>query len=373
MKIFYLDLDPLKFNSRAKKILISSNNRGIDTQFIGCSKDKFKFDNGIKVKEFSFYANFPLKLRIIFFWITTTLFMIKEILKEGKPKYIYSNDIYPMLPAYTIKLIFNIDIIYDSHEYWRGHSALKKDSLSYKFWIGYESFLIKKFDEVITVGKEIAKLLKSDHSLKKLPHIIPNIPDTKIKDLRSDYIRERYSLSRDTFIFIYQGSLYKGDSFDKIIGAVENIENCALVVVSHKMERIDEYKRKYKHILEKKIFFHEGVDLDSLAKITSSANCGLTIFENLGESFYYSVPNKMFEYLASSIPQVVSNFPEIERYVVKNGIGVSVDPHNEKEIFTTLLKISTDKGFYNRLKERSFDMRDSFKWENYFDKVFDNF
>lgn len=60
----------------------------------------------------------------------------------------------------------------------------------------------------------------------------------------------------------------------------------------------------------------------------------------------YAMPNKLFEYVAASVPVVAMNAPECEEYVVKNCIGISVKSLDElkarwkehREIRKTLVK-----------------------------------
>ena len=53
---------------------------------------------------------------------------------------------------------------------------------------------------------------------------------------------------------------------------------------------------------------------------------GLCLIKGTGKSFYYSLPNKLFEYMMAGLPVLVSNFPEMQRIVRETRTGATVDP-----------------------------------------------
>jgi glycosyltransferase involved in cell wall biosynthesis len=71
-------------------------------------------------------------------------------------------------------------------------------------------------------------------------------------------------------------------------------------------------------------------------------SAGIVILENT-PSYIYSMPVKMFEYMASGIPVVASNFPLWKEIVELNNCGICVDPTNVKEIKESLLFLFNNK------------------------------
>jgi glycosyltransferase involved in cell wall biosynthesis len=72
------------------------------------------------------------------------------------------------------------------------------------------------------------------------------------------------------------------------------------------------------------------------------------------------MPNKLFEYVAAGIPVIACNSPEAERYVVDNGLGVSVD------------SIEDIPGIYDsheEWREKVKEKREQFIMEREIDKV----
>src|SRR5262249_54884319 len=72
------------------------------------------------------------------------------------------------------------------------------------------------------------------------------------------------------------------------------------------------------------IHFLPQVATDQILKHTASADVGIVGVENKCLSYYYSLPNKMFEYLLAGTPALVPNYPEMQRIVESHACGWSV-------------------------------------------------
>ena len=72
------------------------------------------------------------------------------------------------------------------------------------------------------------------------------------------------------------------------------------------------------------IYFQAAVPPSELLDYTRCADYGISIIENTCLSYYYCMPNKLFEFLAAGLPVVVSNMLEMSKLVQENGIGVVV-------------------------------------------------
>jgi glycosyltransferase involved in cell wall biosynthesis len=90
-----------------------------------------------------------------------------------------------------------------------------------------------------------------------------------------------------------------------------------------------------------------------LRAITPKANVGLSIEENGGLSYYYSLPNKISDYIQAGVPVVCSDFPEMKK-IIKN--------HSEQELAEKIsLVLKCGKSVYqNELNRAAQDLC----WEN---------
>jgi glycosyltransferase involved in cell wall biosynthesis len=119
---------------------------------------------------------------------------------------------------------------------------------------------------------------------------------------------------------IYQGSLNLGRGLEQLIDAFEYIHHLKCVLIGDGDLRDVLQKRVTAKKLETRIFFIHKVPFEQLKAITQKAVLGISIEENLGLNYYYSLPNKLFDYIQAEIPVLVSDFPEMKRII--NGFGV---------------------------------------------------
>ena len=84
--------------------------------------------------------------------------------------------------------------------------------------------------------------------------------------------------------------------------------------------------------LKEKVYFIPRVPFGELHNYTCAADLGLCLIKGTGKSFYYSMPNKMFEYMMAGLPVLASDFPEMRSVVQASGAGQVVDPQNIEAI-----------------------------------------
>ena len=83
----------------------------------------------------------------------------------------------------------------------------------------------------------------------------------------------------------------------------------------------------------------QSVKSDQLQKYTSGADVGLSLIENTCLNYFFSSPNKVFEYMSCGVIPIVSNFPVMNKIVRENNCGWSIEP-NSKNLQKLLKKIT---------------------------------
>lgn len=226
-----------------------------------------------------------------------------------------------LLPlGYLIKLIFRAKLVYDAHELETEVEGLKgiKKLLSRLV----ESILIKKSDQIFVVSENIADWYQEKYEITR-PTVLLNAPKIqKIK--KNEYFKNKFNLRDGQIIVLYQGLLGAGRGVDLLLQAFMNRADDKVVIVFMGYGDLEETVQ-YQAQKHNTIFFHPAVSPEGLLNITASADFGVSLIENSCLSYYYCMPNKLFEYLMAGLPVIVSNLKEMSEFVEKYQIGWVVD------------------------------------------------
>ncbi|MCK5761228.1 MAG: glycosyltransferase, partial [Candidatus Delongbacteria bacterium] len=252
--------------------------------------------------------------------------------------------------------------VYDAHEFWHGNSHVENRPFMKWFWTTYEKFFIQRADKVITVSDPIADELKEIYELKEVK-VFSNLPLSKDIHRDNEFLHRKLKIDQSKKIVLYQGHLLFNNGLDDVIRAFENIDKNAVLVLLGEGEEKESLKELSVELgLADRIFFLDEVPHDQLIKYTVCADIGLCLIKNSGKSFYYSTPNKMFEYLQAEIPQLASNFPEISKVVEGNNVGKVIDPSDIEMISKSLNTMLNDEKMLKDMKDNCKKVKDDYFW-----------
>jgi glycosyltransferase involved in cell wall biosynthesis len=158
----------------------------------------------------------------------------------------------------------------------------------------------------------------------KRPVVVRNLP----KKLPSPKLTDN-----NPKIIIYQGAINFSRGIDKMIEAMQLIEGAEFHIAG-RGPMTDEYKDLVRKLnLENKVKFLGNLSPIELRIITEKADVGLSIEENKGLSYYYSLPNKISDYIQARVPVVVSKFPEMQKIVEKYQVGEFINHHRNSGLY----------------------------------------
>jgi glycosyltransferase involved in cell wall biosynthesis len=88
---------------------------------------------------------------------------------------------------------------------------------------------------------------------------------------------------------------------------------------------------------------------EELPYFTQKASITCNLLEHRGESYYYSLANKFFDYIHAGIPQVCANFPEYEAINKEYEVAILV-PSEVEAIAKAINNLLEDKELQIRLQ-----------------------
>lgn len=267
-----------------------------------------------------------------------------ELLKRAdKNTVLLANDLDTLAASFLVSRKLNIPLVYDSHEIFTEMPAVN-GRFAQKIWRQLERNLVPKINYMITASDSYATWFEKKYLIKK-PVVVQNFP---VKISQPDEIEAE----NEPKIILYQGVINPSRGLDKVIPAMKTIGNAQLWIAGDGPKR-KEYEALTKSFkLEQKIKFLGKLPPSELRKLTGKADVGLSIEENNGESYYYSLPNKISDYIQAGIPIVVSNFPEMKRIIEAFEVGECISNHSEQELSSKINRVLTKgKKFYKKRLE----------------------
>lgn len=202
-------------------------------------------------------------------------------------------------------------VIFDSHEDvpeqimdkdYIARLLRKMVSVSYK---AYESYVVKKLDAVVAATPHIAEQFTGRCSKVV---VINNYP--KLDDIT---FHETNFAEREPVV-CYAGGISEIRGEKIMIESMNGVEGKLILAGDHEIE-----------FLSPNIQYVGRLNRDGVNNLYGSARVGMCILKPI-KNYYYSQPIKIFEYMASGLPIVASNFPLWRNIVEDNHCGICVDP-----------------------------------------------
>jgi len=278
---------------------------------------------------------------------------LPSLVQFQKPDVCHAHDLNALIPAYYAAQKTDAKLIYDSHELETGRNRgnRKISHLKKWTWQKIENYLIKKTDAVITVSPSIAQELARLYPVSR-PAIVRNCPVLQpLAPLGK--LRSWLNIPDETPIILYQGGLSKGRGLEIFMEALSQIPDAAFVILGDGVLRSDLQKLSTKLDIEHRLYMPGKVPWRELLYYTRDADIGLSLIENVCLSYYFSLPNKLFEYQMAGVPVLASNFPDMKQIVTEWRSGCVADSANVADIVTILRQMLADPDELKMMGERA--------------------
>jgi len=309
-KILIIFLGNPAHDSRSLKIFKSLSDLGYTVRIICAHQPGENFLNHpciLYVKIKSFKRAF---FRILMFYIKALPLVLKE-----KTDIVIASDLFSLSLAWLASKKNNkAKLVYDSREIYSALASLHRRK--------FKQWLITKYETFFALNSGLF------HPGRGL-----NLYFTLIEKLRHEFANIKLLL------------IGKGELKSEIENEIKkrNLQNEVLIFGPYSPEQ---------YIL-----------MPSVKKII-----GLCVIEPLGLSYFYSLPNKVFEYIQHQIPFIASDFPEIRNIVRKYNLGILVNPTNFEDVFSATLELIINDDLYENLKQNCKIALNELNWESEIEK-----
>jgi glycosyltransferase involved in cell wall biosynthesis len=116
--------------------------------------------------------------------------------------------------------------------------------------------------------------------------------------------------------------------------------------------------------LDRRVHFLPPVPSADVIAAASTADIGVSPIVDVGLNYRWSLPNKLFQYMAAGLPVVASDFPQVREVVEGAGAGVVVDTADPRSIADGIRFVMADREEAGRMGERGRNaVLDQFNWD----------
>ena len=248
-----------------------------------------------------------------------------------------ANDLDTLVANYLASRIKRKPLVYDSHEYFTEVPELLGRPMVRSIWKWLEKQLVPKVNAAYTVCGSIANVY---HELYHVDFkVVRNLPVCSEIGFISSEITKPSGAAK---IILYQGALNMGRGIEDAIRAMQLIEGAELWLAGDGDLTVQLKQMVSELQLELKVKFLGRQPIDRLSEITRQADLGISLEEDLGLNYRFSLPNKLFDYIQSGIPVLVSNLPEMRRIVERYRIGAIAETHQRKDLAQKISSVLFD-------------------------------
>ncbi len=345
---------------RLYKASVSLTNRGFKVTRLGRQRKSHitKARDGIKLMRllFStgslFYAemNIRLLLHLLF----------------AKVDIIYSADLDTLPACRLAAAIRRKTVIFDSHEYYPEIPELKNRPAIKYIWQTIEKLFVPGITTGITVCQSIADIYKDKYGLNFL--VIRNIPlEKRINEIT------HADINATPFTILYQGAINLGRGIEPMIKAMTHLPQCQLVIVGDG-DITEDVKKLAKELkLDHRVKFEGKKPFDQLPHYMANAHIGLVLLENMGLNYYYSLPNRLFDFIQAGLPFIAMDFPEMAAIVRKYNVGLCVDNLEPEYLADVIKNIISKPELIMQWRDNMQVAAQELTWENEFEQLKINF
>ena len=291
-----------------------------------------------------------------------------EALATVRPDVIHCHDFNTLWAGVRAGRRTGVPVIYDAHEAY-AHQALGGTARRRRWFVeAVERRALEHVSAVITVSDSIA-----DHMAARLriarPTVVLNVA---IPPAASVPGRIPEPFASDAVKLLYLGGVTVARGLEQAIDALTYLPGTILVALGPvvRPEFGDLFRQRAAATgVADRFFLIPPVDPAEVNALAAHATIGLSLPRNVSLNNYFSLPNKLFEYLQAGLPVVASDFPELRRVVVGCDVGRVCDPEDPASIAQAVRSIIDNPGELERLRRNTKDAAVRYSWEREREKL----
>ena len=302
----------------------------------------------------------------LFFYLSFARILIRELLKT-KADIFFSEDIYTLPFVFIIAKLKHARVYYNSREIYAFIGGLRNRPYLQTLIRYIEKIFITKVDLVLTTGWMDSSYLEKSFRINNTL-VIRNIPTYQIPKGIIDF-RKLYGLDKNVIVLLYQGVLLEGRGVPNILRAMIKMPDTVLIIVGDGEQKSNFIKLAGSLGIKDRVIFTGMISQKELINYTAGADIGLALIENISISYYYALPNKLFEYIMAGLPLLSSDLPQMKEIIEKYNVGESISIENDENIINAIRKWINEPGLLALYRKNCKSAALKLNWQEEYKRV----
>jgi starch synthase len=311
------------------------------------------------------YSHFPY----VFDW------KVLSYLRKSLASKIYCRDFFTGIMAVmacqkTIK-----EVVVDFYEWYSATldyidgTSIPKPWWKKKLIQWYEHYLCRHAHRLITNNHSFAKGISQGRIPLEKFTIIRNTPPHYPIDqsLNLRFLLPPHLQEKKILYYVAQLSVYR--KLDTLIRGMKFVTDEYILIMQG--TGVNHLRQVYREILRdigEKIVFFPPIHHTQIVSYASSADLGIFVNDVKEIKMYYTLPNKLFEYVFAEIPQVSCQGPEIEAIFEQHPVGLVFDAYDPFS-FAKTVQEAFIPSTYQALKKETAIYKNILLQSNDFNKI----
>ena len=310
------------------KTSVSLVNAGYNVTFLVSDLQESEVFKGVKIRSIGYFDGSRVKKMFC-----RIIAMSKAALAEDAAVY-HFHDPELMILAFILKLKGK-KVIYDIHEDVP-RQVLRKSWLPkplrrpLSIFVSFCEFLTARtVDAIITVTPTIARRFSFTRVIETRNYVDLN-----------EFSTSSTGCPEDKNLIAYVGGITEARGVIPMVNAMENMNNKITLVGKFQENGLENYCKKLNGW--RNVDFLGWKSRDHIVAILKRSQIGLVVLQPTGD-YEDAYPVKLFEYMASGVAVIASNFDLWREIIEKENCGVCVDPTNSDEIEKAIIYLIDNK------------------------------
>jgi glycosyltransferase involved in cell wall biosynthesis len=270
----------------------------------------------------------------------------------------HAHDVDTLLPALLVGWWRQKPVVYDSHEYWCSKRPNEFISNLLIRWI--ERLGTPRCTHVFTVNRSIAERIAMHYRIA-VPTVLMNVPADVAPLQPPTPLQDNQPVE-----LLYHGRYFAHRGLEPLITAMTLVKAPVHLTLRGNGTIELALRAQVESLgLQSKVTFAPIVPMNQLVKTSTSCHIGIIPFE-LSSTFYLSLPNKLFEYMAAGLSILTNNLPEIAAIVNKHQIGAIYDSDDPMILAQAIDELASDRIRLEQYRQRAWRVyHEHFTWKEH--------